>query len=117
MLLKSEKSDLSKNIRRCHYSLQPLSKSIPIINEYRMPINCVFPSNEGVQRSVRFHRPILAATLEAAKKQKRTVTELVNYAVAQAYCPESVEYMDSFKANFRYSFPTRKTGNRYTRKA
>jgi hypothetical protein len=82
-----------------------------------MPINCVFPSDEAIQRSVRFHRPILKATLQAAKAQNKTVTELINYAVAKAYCPESVAYMDEFKRNFRYSFPTRKTGNRYTKKA
>lgn len=80
-----------------------------------MPIIGLFPREDATESRFRIHRSIIDSMKEKAKHDQTTITALLNYTLAARFAPELLAQMDAFKAKSRYKFPTRKTGNRYTK--
>jgi hypothetical protein len=98
-------------IFRSRHAVNP-NQIIPLL----MPIIGLFPREEAQESRFRIHRSIIKSITEKAQHDKATITELVNYTLAARFAPELLAKMDAFKRKSRYSFPNRKTGNRYTKK-
>ncbi len=82
-----------------------------------MPIIGLFPREDAKESRFRIHRSIIDSMKKKAVQDQTTITELLNYTLAARFAPELLAKMDAFKRKSRYSFPNRKTGNRYTKKA
>lgn len=77
-----------------------------------MPIKALFPRSN--RKSVWISDKLLEVIRQDCKRTNLTLGEAINYALAQRFAPDLIKEFDDFRANTKFRFPNRKTGNRYT---
>jgi hypothetical protein len=81
-----------------------------------MPKKGLYGMKDRIHRDFRIYKKVYDAMVAYSKQHDISITELVNYTLAERFCPSAIIDMEEWKKKPRYTFLNRITKNQHSAK-